>query len=215
MTDRIDRLNEGRPTRADRRDAVERGDRADAIQRIPREESPRAPPRTPRYQPLELRDRRAADLGVDPDDVGTRDTIGGGVRLSFRGRGRDDAREMATSDFAADRPFVDPTDVSANIGGQNISAEPTVRDDRREEIAERARPAAADELDAGVDDVRVGVDELGVLGVEVDHSTTVENALADPSGMDLAEPDTFTPGEVFSDSPQLGDGDDFFGDWRR
>ena len=215
MTDRIDRLNEGRPTRADRRDAVERGDRADAIQRIPREEPPRAPPRTPRYQQLEIRDRRAADLGVDPDDVGTRDTIGGGVRLSVTGTDRDDVRDTFASDFAADRPFVDRDDVSANIDGQAITAEPTVRDDRREEIAERARPAAADELDAGVDDLRVGVDALGVLGVQVDRSTTVEDALADPSGMDLSEPDTFTPGEVFDDAPQLGDDDDFFGDWRR
>ena len=79
----------------------------------------------------------------------------------------------------------------------------------------RARPAAADELDAGVDDLRVGVDELGVLGVQVDHSTSVEDALADPSGMDLADRDTLTPGEVFDDAPQLDDGDDFFGEWRR
>ena len=214
MTDRIDRLNDGRPTRAERRAGVERGDRADAIQRIPNEESPRAPPRIPRYQQLEIRGRRAADLGVDPDDVGTRDTIGGGVRLSVTGTDRDDVRDTFASDFAADRPFVARDDVSANIDGQGITAEPTVRDDRREEIAERARPAAADELDAGVDDLRVGVDALGVLGVEVDRSTTVEDALADPSGMDLAEPDTFTPGEVF-DAPQLGDDDDFFGDWRR
>ena len=183
--------------RARRLQAVEQGERSTGIEAIEQPAPPR--PGTPRHRQLDIRDRRAADLDVEADRLGTRDTIGGGVRLSARGESRPDIKDAISRRFAADTAFTEPDDVTAGISGQSIEATPFVSSERRPEVAERARPAAADELDADSENVRIGVGPQGVEAVQVNPQREFEAAFGDPESVDqgLGGGDTFEFEAVF------------------
>ena len=183
--------------RARRLEAVEQGERSSAVEGLDRPAPPR--PGVPRHRQLDIRDRRAADLDVEADRLGTRDTIGGGVRLTSRGGSRGQIKDAIRDRFAADTAFTEPDDVTAGISGQSIEATPFVAPENRSVVAERARPAAADELGADPANVRVGVGPQGVEAVQVNPMREFEAAFGDPDSVDqgLGGGDTFEFEAVF------------------
>ena len=185
--------------RARRLEAVEQGERSSAVEALDRPAPPR--PGVPRHRQLDIRDRRAADLDVEADQLGTRDTIGGGVRLTSRGGSRGEIKDAIRDRFAADREFTEPADVTAGISGQTVDATPFVSSDRRPQVAERARPAAADELGADPANVRVGVGPQGIENVQVNPEAEFEAAFGDPGSIDMG----LGGGEIL-------DAEDLFGD---
>ena len=89
--------------------------------------------------------------------------------------------------------------MTAGISGQTVDATPFVSSDRRPQVAERARPAAADELDAEPENVRVGVGPQGIENVQVNPRREFEAAFGDPESVDqgLGGGDTFGFEAVF------------------
>lgn len=86
----------------------------------------------------------AEEIDIDREGVGTVDRIGG-LDVFLRGPGPSQFGRNVRRDFASEADFVEPGDVNPRIDAQDISAEPRVARDRRDDVGRRARQHFAEE----------------------------------------------------------------------
>jgi len=114
------------------------------VDRLPRPSDPGfgdAGP-TSRQRQRRTRGEIADEIGIDKQGVGAVDRLEG-LDVFLRSGGAREFGEQVRSDFASSADFVTPADVAPRVDGQDISANPMVADDRRDDVASRTRSQLA------------------------------------------------------------------------
>jgi len=189
--------NDPTTSRARRQQAVSEGRATDAVDPLPTRSNPGGSDRqTPtRRQQQQARREIADELDISREGVGSVDRIRG-MDVFLRSPGVDQFGANLRSDFSSEADFVEPGDVDPQINAQEISAQPIVAANRRDDVADRARKktAADAEYVTGRDlDVAVGARGVEELAIAEDRRDDVANrartglAAKDP----FAQPDDF------------------------
>ena len=183
--------NDPTTARARRRQAVADGRATDAVDRLPRASNPGGSgSRTP-TRSAQTRAKRevAEELEIGRDGVGSVDRIRGGIDMFLRSSGVDQFGRNVRADFADQASFVERDDVDPRIDAQEISAQPMVATNRRDDVADRARrETAADAEFIEPRDLDADVGARGVTGLEVADDRRDEVAGRARTGLAAEDP---------------------------
>lgn len=140
-------------------------------------------------------ERVAEELGINRGGVATTDTLDGGIDAFLRSSGARAFGESVRGDFADEADFVTPGDVNPRIDRRDIAANPVVAEQRRDDVASRARQqTAADARFVKSTDLRADVGPRGVSGLSIPEPRRDDVAARARSG--LAAEDRFAkPGD--------------------
>jgi hypothetical protein len=140
-------------------------------------------------------ERVAEELGINRGGVATTDTLDGGIDAFLRSSGARAFGESIRGDFADEADFVTPGDVNPRIDRQAIAANPVVAEQRRDDVAERARQQTAEDARfIESNDLRADVGPRGVSGLSIPDAR--RDDVADRARTGLAAEDRFAkPGD--------------------
>jgi len=191
--------------RARRQQAVASGDRSAAVDRVSGRSNPggRAAEGSTRSRLRDTAAEVASDAGISREGVGAIDRIRG-MDVFLRGPGpREFASEVA-SEFAGSADFVETDDVNARVDRQAIAADPVIADDRRDDVAQRAREQTASEAEfVRAADLDVEVGDRGVRGLEI--ASDRRDDVAERTRTQLAADDPYAqPGDFDADVSASG-----------
>ena len=156
--------------RAQRQAAARDGRRDDAVERRVSDAYPRGsdPETTTRQRQIERRREIADEVDIERAGVGAVDRIGQGIDVFLRSVGVREFGQNVRQDFAGEADFVQPGDVDPRVDGQRIAADPGVPEDRRPDVADRARRETAAEAEfVKADDLQADVGARGVTDLEI------------------------------------------------
>jgi hypothetical protein len=146
----------------------------------------------------------ADEIEVGREGVGTVNRLRGGIDAFLRSSGARQFGENVRAQFADEADFVRPSDVAPNVDARDIAANPTVAQDRRPAVAQRARQqtaADAEFIEAG--DLSADVGPRGVSELAIPSSRRDE--VASRVRQDLAADDPFAkPGDFAADVGATG-----------
>jgi len=148
-----------------------------------------------------------ATLGVAEvgrEGVGTVNRLRGGIDAFLRSSGARQFGENVRAQFAGEADFVQPSDVAPNVDVRDIAANPTVAQDRRPTVAQRARQqTAADTEFIQAGDLEADVGPRGVSEVAIPSGR--RDDVASRVRQDLAADDPFAkPGDFEADVSATG-----------
>jgi septum formation inhibitor MinC len=131
---------------------------------------------SPRARQRNRQERVADELGIDPSQVGVRDTLNTGTRATLTSDGVGAAEQAARSRVAESADYVQSDDVAADVGRRDFKVSARVAD--REDVEQRAERqfASASEF-INPSDVDADVGERGVsdLGLQAERQDDVKN----------------------------------------
>jgi hypothetical protein len=196
-------MTESEPTtdRARRQRAVETGATDTAVDRVSGRMTPRVQQAqtTSRTAQRESKQGVANELDIDPSGVGSRSEIGGGVDVFLRSTGAEQFGDRVREQFAGEASFVEPADVTPNVNAREITANPQLASDRRDEVEQRAEAGtAADTQFVEPGDLDADVGARGVQGIEIlaDRRDDVEQRAVQASASDS---EFLTPADLDAD----------------